>query len=244
MPTSELLLPILASVFMAGFIQGLSGFGSSLLAVPLLAMLLPVTTVVPLMALLGIVLALFNLVHLRHAVRLRPVLRLLAGYLLGTPLGLLVLTRIPDAWVYALLGLSISLYALLSLAGRPPRADWLRHRRIGLGITSGALGAAFSISGPPVILHVAAHAHWPPDRQKATLVLFFLLSGLITVTAHGMGGLISAQVLYWLVYCLPALSLGTLVGIGLYRRLGEHDYKRLTFGLILVTGVMLAARAV
>ena len=52
MPATELLLPVLAIAVAAGTIQGLAGFGSALLAVPLLALLLPVETVVPLMALL------------------------------------------------------------------------------------------------------------------------------------------------------------------------------------------------
>lgn len=240
----ELLIPVLAIALLAGLVQGLSGFGSALVAVPLLALLLPIETVVPLMALLGLSVSLLNLIHLRSQARLSAVSRLLLGYLLGTPLGLLFLTQAPEAWVLGALGMSISLYAAFSLAGRQPDSLWLREQRIGLGLVSGSLGAAFSTNGPPVILHVAAHPEWSADRQKATLVLFFSLSSLITVCAHGFKGLITRDVLIWLAYCIPLLAMGTYSGILLYRRLGEHDYKRITFVMILLTGLLLSGRSI
>jgi uncharacterized membrane protein YfcA len=243
MPAIELLLPVLAIAVAAGTIQGLAGFGSALLAVPLLALLLPVETVVPLMALLGMTVSGLNVLHLRHAVRISPVIPLLGGYVIGTPVGLYALTRAPETAMLGALGAFLCGYALLSLAGRQPRASWLREWRVGLGVVSGALGAAFSTNGPPVILHVAAHPEWEPDRQKATLVLFFLISSAITVTAHSLSGLVTRQLLVLYAWCIPLLVLGTQIGIRLYRRLGPHDYRRLTFALVLVTGTLLLGRA-
>jgi uncharacterized membrane protein YfcA len=241
-PPLELLAPVLAVAFVAGLIQGLAGFGSALLAVPLMTLVLPVATVVPLMAVLGGLMSAYNLLHLHHAIRVRPVLRLLLGYLIGTPLGLLALTRAPEGLMLAGLGVFLCGYALLSLAGRQPAWAWLREWRLGLGVTSGALGAAFSTNGPPVILHVAAHREWGPDRQKALLAVFFTASSVITVAAHAAGGLIDGDVLRWVAWCLPLLLAGAQAGVMLYLRLGAHDYRRLTFLLILATGVMMLAR--
>lgn len=237
------LFAVFGVAFLAGLIQGLTGFGSALIALPLLALLLPVETVVPLMAMLGGAISGFNLLHLRHAVRVSPILRLLAGYLLGIPLGLYFLTRAPEAALLGTLGLFISGYALLSLSGRQPRSIWLREQRLALGAISGALGAAFSTNGPPVILHVAAHTEWGADRQKATLVLYLFVASGITVLAHGLSGLITSDVVDWFLRCIPVLLLGTLAGAWLYRRLGEHNYRRLTFVLILITGSLLTVRS-
>jgi uncharacterized membrane protein YfcA len=243
MPPLEVLVQVLAIAFAAGLIQGLSGFGSALIAVPLLALLLPVETVVPLMALLAVLISATNLLHLHHAVRLEPVLRLLVGYLIGTPVGLYALTRAPEAVMLGALGVFLCGYSLLSLSGRQPRANWLRKWRIGLGALSGALGAAFSTNGPPIILHVAAHQEWEADRQKATLVIFFLISSGITVMAHALGGLVTREVLGWFLWSIPVLVVGTQAGVLLYRRMGQHDYKRLTFLLILAIGCLLLWRA-
>jgi len=211
--------------------------------VPLLALLLPVDTVVPLMVLLGTTVSLANLLHLHHALRLKPLAPLLAGYLIGTPLGLLVLKQAPERWVLGMLGLLIAGYALFALSGGRADHRWLRERRITIGTLSGALGAAFSINGPPVILHVSAHPEWGADAQKAALTLFFLISGMITGVALGLGGLMTAPVFGLFGWCLPALLAGAVLGAWLYRRLGEHDYRRLVLGLVLTTGLALIARA-
>lgn len=243
MTTVPLLLSVVSVIFVAGIIQGLAGFGSALVAVPLLALLLPIETIVPLMILLGSVMAIVNLLHLRRSVRFKPVLALLAGYALGTPLGLVFLIHAPRAFVLGLLGLSITVYALASLAGRQPRAPWLREQRLALGTLSGALGSAFSTNGPPIILHVAAHREWGPDRQKALLSLFFLLSNLITLATFAVVGLISCDVLIWFLWSLPTLLAGTFAGVSMYRGLGEKDFRRLTFLIILTMGTVLMARA-
>lgn len=234
---------ILLVAVLAGLVQGLAGFGSALVALPLLALMLPVQTVVPLMALTGVALSAFNLLHLHQSVRVAPILPLLGGYLIGTPIGLLLLSRAPAPVVLGLLGLTISGYALFAMAGRQPERGWLREQRFAIGTVSGALGAAFSTNGPPVILHVAAHRDWDADRQKAALTLFFLVSGAITAAAHAASGLVTREILALWLLCLPALLGGTLVGIGLYRKLGAHDYRRLVYALVLVTGMVLALRA-
>jgi hypothetical protein len=243
LPVPDHLFPILAVVAVAGLIQGLAGFGSALVAVPLLALLMPVERVVPLMMLIGILLSSLNLLHLRHALRFRPLAPLLAGYAFGTPVGLLLLTQAPQALVLGLLGLCIGGYALFSLVGRQPRYPWLRNNRLMVGLLSGALGAAFGTNGPPVILHVSAHTDWDADRQKALLTLFFLVSGVITATALAIGGLMTSAVMGLLPWCLPALLAGSLAGVALYRRLGAHDYRRLVFSLVLGTAVVLILRA-
>jgi len=234
---------VVLAALIGGLVQGLAGFGSALVAVPILALTLPAHTLVPLTALLGLFISAFNLLSLRHAWTLRPVLPLLGGYLVGTPLGLMFLIQVPETLVLGSLGLFISAYATLSLSGRQPNTPWLRRNAGVIGTLSGALGAAFSTNGPPVLLHVATQTDWNADRRKAVLTLFFLLSALVTVTAHYLTGLTDGAVWHWLGWSLPSLVIGTLLGITLYRRLGEHDYRRITLLVILVAGCMLMGRA-
>ena len=113
LPPLDLLLPILSIAFLAGLVQGLSGFGSGLVAAPLLALLLPLETAVPLMTLLSPLISLQNLLHLRQAIRFDRVRVLLAGYVVGTPLGLYLLTRAPATLMLGILGVFLTGYALV-----------------------------------------------------------------------------------------------------------------------------------
>ena len=80
---------IVGIVFAAGFIQGLSGFGSAIIAIPLLTFFLDVKTAVPLVIMLGIIIGLINtreLIQHNQARRLAP---LILTALCGIPIGIL-----------------------------------------------------------------------------------------------------------------------------------------------------------
>lgn len=242
MPIPENLPPLLAIAAAAGFVQGLAGFGAALVAVPLFALFLPLPVIVPLMVLITLGVILLNLVHLRRSVRITPLLPILGGYVVGTPLGLLVLIQAPESLVLMLLGAFLAGYGLLSLADRQPAYRWLREQRFAIGMVSGALGSAFSTNGPPVILHVAAHREWGRDQQKALLTTFFLVSAILTLIALLMAGLVTGRVITTALWCLPTLLIGSALGILLYRRLGEHDYRRIVFLLISGMGLFMLVR--
>lgn len=226
----------------AGMVQGLAGFGSALVAIPLMALFLDMATAVPLMALTAALTAVINAVHLRRVMRWRPLVPLLGGYVVGTPLGLYFLVFAPEALVLGLLGILLSVYAATALAGRVPDYHWIRERAVALGTVSGALGAAFSTNGPPIILHVSSQ-DWPADVKKAVLSMFFVSSSVITVGAFIAGGLISATTVQLALRAIPALIVGTVLGITVYRRISVKGYQRITFGLVLAMGLMMTARA-
>lgn len=241
--TAEPWLLVAGVMVFAGLIQGMAGFGSALVAIPLMALFLDMATAVPLMALTAALMSAINVVHLRRAVRWRPLVPILGGYLAGTPLGLYFLVAAPRSLVLGLLGLFLMVYAGAALAGRMPRPRWIRERAATLGLVSGALGAAFSTNGPPIILHVTSQ-DWAIDVKKGVLSLFFLSSSVITVGAFVAGGLVSGAVVELALRAIPALVTGTLVGILLYRRLSVRVYQRVTYALVLAMGVVLTARAV
>lgn len=73
--------------FLAGFTQGLSGFGSILLALPLLTIMLDIKTVVPLAALDAFLVAIILLFELRRHLDWKKILPLVAGSFPGIPIG-------------------------------------------------------------------------------------------------------------------------------------------------------------
>ena len=81
------------------------------------------------------------------------------------------------------------------------------------------------------------------DRQKATLVVFFLISSVVTVIAHGSSGLVTGEVLRWFLWSTPLLVVGTQIGAWMYLKLGQREYRHLTFVLVLATGVLLILRS-
>src|SRR6185312_12848115 len=113
-------LGVLLVVFVATLIRSAFGFGEALIAVPLLALFLPVTVVAPVAVLLSITIAAVVVAQDWQRVHLRSTGWLVGFTLLGIPLGLLLLMRVHEDAVKAVLGVLLMAFAGYSLFGGSP----------------------------------------------------------------------------------------------------------------------------
>src|SRR5437763_2898216 len=88
---------VLAVIFLATLIRSAFGFGEALVAVPLLALLMAVEEAVPLATLVSITVAGIVLAQDWHQVHVRSAGWLVISTLFGIPLGLWLLTAVPEA---------------------------------------------------------------------------------------------------------------------------------------------------
>src|SRR5271170_3490076 len=113
-------IQVLAVLFLATFIRSALGFGEALVAVPLLALTLPVQTAAPLAVLVSITVAVIVVIQDWRSIHLRSAGWLVLSTLFGIPLGLLLLKTVPESVVKSILGAFIIAFALYSLTGRKP----------------------------------------------------------------------------------------------------------------------------
>src|SRR5262245_62742277 len=109
------ILPVLAVVFLATLIRSAFGFGEALVAVPLLALLIPVEVAVPLAVLLSVTVAGVVLAQDWRHVHFGGAWRLVLATLPGIPLGLWLLTAAPEPAVKALLAVVIIAFSAYCL---------------------------------------------------------------------------------------------------------------------------------
>ncbi|WP_022662694.1 sulfite exporter TauE/SafE family protein [Paucidesulfovibrio longus] len=228
---------------LAGFVQGLSGFGSVLLSLPLLCLFLPIKTVIPLIALLAFCINLWLTLELRRHLRPRRLGLLLAATLPGVPVGVYTLKTVPAQWLEIFVGAVLVLFALHSLLTTPKSRTLHPLWAAPAGFLAGVLGGSIGTNGPPIILYASLQP-WPKDEIKASLSGYFLAAGLLVSGTHAATGLITPEVLRLFAMALPALAAGVLGGIAAYRRLGEGHYRKLILGALFALGVMLFVRAV
>ena len=125
---------------MAGYaVRGVAGFGSGVVATPLLTFVLPLSVTAPLITLIGFVVSVRQAVRDWHLIEWRRVTIFIPGSLLGVALGLYVFKTLDQILLARVLGGYILLYAFYSLAGErlikrtltPP--GWLIHPVAALG---------------------------------------------------------------------------------------------------------------
>lgn len=225
--------------FSAGFVQGVTGFGSALLAMPLLLLILDARTAVPLCMLNGLLITLFLSFQLkRHLDWKKKMAPLVIGSIPGIITGVTFLKRAGDDTIKLFLGLMLIGYSFYSLYMKP------RPRKLGriwayvAGFSTGAIGAAFSAGGPPTIIYTTLTG-WPKDEIKATLSGFFLITGMLSTVAHAMTGLTTVTVLGYLVWTAVPVLLGVATGSVFYGRLSREGYMRSIYFLLICMGLMM-----
>lgn len=239
----EIYLLICLVVFFAGLIQGLSGFGSILLSLPLLAIFLDIKTVIPLVAFFGLSITIILIVQLRKHLDWKKIYPLFLGAIPGIPIGVFFLKKLdkePIQWILGIILISYSLYGLLF---RSPKKGIREGWAYLFGFLSGLLGGSLSASGPAVIVYTSLQT-WGKDKIKVTLQGFFLVSGFIVVFFQALSGVTTVTVLRFFIMSLPFLILGTYVGSVFYGKIDEEHYKKVMLILLAFLGAFMIYRVI
>lgn len=233
-----------AAIVLLGYtVLGLGGFGSALVSMPLLALMLPLQMVVPLMLLLDFVGMLANGVRLRREVD-RSELRALIGPLLaGVGLGVTFLVVLPGRALLAALGLFILGYGLYSLRPRPAREPVSRVWALPAGFFGGLIGGMFGTGGAVFAMYCTARI---PDiaRMRGTLSAVFVVStGTRLVLLLLSGLLLQRDAWLGFVALVPMVFAGLSLGHHLHGRLSPLQVARVISLMLVASGVSVLTKA-
>jgi uncharacterized membrane protein YfcA len=232
---------VLFVILAATLIRSALGFGEALVAVPLLAIHIPISTAAPLAVLVSITVAAVIAAQDWRSVHVHSAGWLVVSTLFGIPLGLMLLTGGSQRLVKATLAVIIVPFSAYALIGRRPpelHSDsraWL----LVCGFLAGVLGGAYGMNGPPLAIY-GAMRRWTAQHFRATLQGYFLPASLIGLIGYWLAGLWSHEVtryyLLSLVVVLPAIYIGRAVN----RRLrGNAFLKFVHVGLMLIGTTLL-----
>lgn len=233
----------LALIFLlAGFTQGVSGFGAGLVAMPLLTMLIGIKAAVPLSMLNGLIITSFLSLQLKSHIDGKKILPLLIGSVPGIVVGAILLKKLDADPLQLGLGIFIASYGVYSLRVRPlPRNLGSTWGYIA-GFFTGIISSVFSAGGPPAVIYVS-RTNWRKDEIKATLSVFFFTSGIITAIGHAANGLTTTTTLQQFLCTGPMTLAGVLSGSLLYRRIKHQTYIAIMLWLLILMGVMMISSA-
>jgi uncharacterized protein len=238
-------LQVLLVVFLASLIRSTFGFGEGLIAVPLLALIIPIEIAAPLAVLLSITIAAIVVIQDWRKVHLHATGWLLAPTFLGIPLGIALLTSSHRHLVkggLAILIVAFSGYFLLGKSAAELSADsrgWL----LGCGFLAGVLGGAYGMNGPPLVIY-GAMRRWSPQHFRATLQGYFLPASVVAMLGYWFAGLwVPAVTHYYLIslmVALPAIFLGRFLN----QRLNGGVFLKFVYAGLVGVGIVLLVQAV
>jgi uncharacterized membrane protein YfcA len=234
---------VLAVIFLATLIRSAFGFGEALVAVPLLALLVPMEVAAPLAVLLSVTVAAAVMLEDWHRVHFASAWRLVVSTLFGIPFGLWLLTALPDPIVKSILAVVIIVFSAYCLARATPpvlnddRLAWV------FGFAAGVLGGAYGINGPPLVVY-ASLRRWPSLQFRATLQAYFLPASAAGLVGYWLAGVWGSTVNRYFLLSLPVAGISILLGRAVHRRMTGASFLRYVHVALIVSGIALLVQAV
>jgi uncharacterized membrane protein YfcA len=221
----------------SALLQGLSGFGFSILSLPLLAMFLSPKTAVPMLLIFSIIINLTVITTCWRSFSLKNIWLLLIGGILGLPLGTKLLLVLDDSLLRKGIGIFIVIFASVLLTGKRWKLKREKTSQIGIGILSGIFSGSVSMSGPPIILFLS-NKGVEKNEFRASLSGYFFLLNLFTIPVYLFNGLFTREVINYSLQWAPALAVGVLAGTFIAGRIKSERFGFLVLVLLLLTGLL------
>lgn len=232
-----------AIVLLAYFIRGIAGFGSGLIAVPLLALFLPLTFVVPLILLLDFTASLVMGGLDLKRVQWKEVGMLIPFSIIGVLAGAHLLINLPAMPMLLTLAAFVFVFAVRSLLNIKGEQPVSRLWAIPTALTGGTVGGLFGTGGPPYVIYLNHRIHDKSLLRATFSALFFLEGAARIMTFLGTGLLLETHVWWNALGTLP-LMLGALwLGGHVHTGLTQMQMTRLIGVLLLVASVSLTVKA-
>jgi uncharacterized membrane protein YfcA len=200
-------------------LQGSAGFGSALVAAPILTLIDPLLVPGPLLF-CALVLTVLMSYRERQAMDVSGLKWGILGRLPGTFFALVVLTNVPEKEMMLTLGALVLFAVALSASGM--HVNPTMWTLLSAGALSGFMGTTASIGGPPIAL---LYQNAPGARLRATLSGYFVLGTMMSLLALAAVGRFGRDEFWSALALLP----GVLIGFALSartRQLLDRGYTR------------------
>jgi len=241
--TLETILFISIGAAFGGFINGLAGFGTSLFALGWWLQVLPPLQAVALSLVMSVASGLQGVVVVRRSIKWRRLARFLIPALIGIPIGLGLLHRIDAKLLTLIIALFMLFYGgYFSLRQNLPTLSRPTSLiDVVVGFFGGVLGAMAGLSGALPTIWCSLRA-WAKAERRALLQPYNVIILGISACLLALQGTYDRAVLLSIAVALPVTMLSAQLGIALFKRMNDAQFRRLLIFLMFVSGVVLLLR--
>lgn len=236
------LAAIFATMVVAYIIFGLTGFGSALIASPVLALFIPVAKIVPLLAIVDMFAAVTNVARHSRNADLGELKRLIPMMIIGSLIGATILLKTrPDILLLAL-GIFVILYALYSLSRRKPLGKFKTAAAVPFGLVGGVFSALFGSGGFIYAIYLSGRIE-SKDNLRITQTTLIGLSTFTRVILFSLAGVyMDLSILLMVLLLAPGMLAGLTLANRISLGINREQLIKLINILLLFSGLVLLGR--
>jgi len=223
-----------------GFVAGLAGFGTALIALGVWLNVLPPPAAGTLVIICSVVSQSSALPSLWRTIDFKLAWPFLAGGLTGVPVGTLLIAHVDSGAFKLGVGVLLVAFPLVQFFNRRPLASNVGGRLAdgAVGLAGGVLGGLAGLSGPPPILWASVRG-WGKDERRGVFQTFNWTVLTASLCLHVASGLVTGEVLRLSLLAFPATLVGAWLGAKVYWKLSDRQFGNVVLGLLFLSGVTL-----
>jgi uncharacterized protein len=229
--------------FVGALIHGVTGFGASLLNIPLATYFVSLPFALAVFSIVDFVNVLWLGLQNPRKAALGECARMVLFMIFGIILGTTLLVNIPRRAGLFALGAFLLGYALFQLMRRESSAIVGKTWGFVAGFFGGLIGTLFGPGSAPYAVYLS---HRPLDKEqfRATLTLTSVFNTGFRLLAYLVTGLVFMEGVFTTAAAtLPASLLGTYLATWLFRLISRETLMRAVALLLCATGISLVVRA-
>jgi uncharacterized membrane protein YfcA len=231
---------LIAGAIAGGFVSGLAGFGTALMALGIWLYVLPPSLAVPLVLICSIVGQSWTLPSMWRSFDLSLVWPFLIGGLAGVPVGTMLIAH-ADPRIFKLsMGILLVVFPVVLLLNRMPMAFRFGGRVAdgAIGFAGGILGGLAGLSGPLPTLWASVRG-WGKGERRGVFQIFNWTILLTALCVQAASGLVKPDIGWLTLIALPGTILGAWIGARLYHVMSDRNFTDVVLVLLFLSGVAL-----
>ena len=231
---------VVAGALAAGFVNGLSGTGYSLVALGFWLQAMSPLTAAPLTALCGVSGHVQSLPLIWKGIRWPRLWPMLTAGLVGVPIGTLLLEHVRPNPLKVGVGVLLIFYSSwMAFVRRPPVVTGGgRIADAFVGLTGGVMGGMASLSGPAPAIWAQLRG-FGKDEQRGVNQPYNMTILLVAVVSAAVAGFLDRTFFIWAAITVPTTLIGARIGLALYRKVDDAQFRRIVLALLTVSGMTL-----
>lgn len=241
-------LLFMAVVFFALTMEGITGFGGPVLAMPFLSHIIGLKLAVPVMAIVAMFNGGYRLLTMHQYIVKKEFLTIAFLVILGLPIGMAMFAYLPEKPLKVFLGIFMVYTAIKGLVecfnphlraqAKQEATGFRRKLFLGIVFLGGIMQGAFTCGGPFVVMY-ATMALKEQKEFRATLFAMWVAVNIIITVKNFAFGALTAQVGHFVLYALPALVLAIILSTILQKYINKELFNKIVYSILLLAGFLM-----
>jgi len=227
---------IIFIVFVASIIRGFNGFGFSATCISGFSFILPAIEIVPIILILEVIISIFMAPYIWNKIDWNFVLKLLIGIIIGSPIGLYLLTYLNPETTHLSVCLLIIFFSILLMKGYTNQKINNNYGNFFTGIISGTLNGLTTLGGMPVALFLLVTSVQPAIIRGSLAALFFL-TDIYAFILSFLAGIVDMTTIYRTLPLIIILPIGVYIGDKFFVKSKEATYRKVVFYFLIFISI-------